>query len=84
MDCTYKLNKNLLSRNATSLVYSLNELKTSVFLYKEYERRINGRSLIGVLSGRFLQGDTIKILIDNVEEMSRVKEIFNEYGTEVL
>ena len=73
-----------MSRNATSLVYSLNELQTSVFLYKEYERRINGRSLIGVLSGHFLQGDTIKILIDNPEEMSRVKEIFNEYGTEVL
>lgn len=84
MDCTYTLNKNLFSKNATSLVYSLNELKTSVFLYKDYGRRINGRSLIGVLSGHFLQGDTIKILIDNPEEMSRIKEIFNEYGTEVL
>ena len=50
MDCTYVLNKNLFSKNATSLVYSLNELKTSVFLYKDYGRRINGRSLIGVLS----------------------------------
>ncbi len=51
---------------------------------RDYGRRINGRSLIGVLSGHFLQGDTIKILIDNSEEMSRIKEIFNEYGTEVL
>ena len=83
MSCTYKLNKNLMSRNATSLVYSLNELQTSVFLYKEYERRINGRSLIGVLSGHFLQGDTIKILIDNPEEMSRVKEIFNEWNKNI-
>lgn len=83
MSCTYKLNDNLLERNAANLVFSLKEINSSIFLYRENERRVNGKSLIGILSSRFMQGETIKILIDNSEELSRVKEIFNEVGTEV-
>lgn len=84
MSCSYYLTENLLQRNAAGLVFALNDLPTSVFIYRAYdERRINGKSLIGILSGRFLAGDTIKILIDNIEEMGRVKEIFDNYGTEV-
>ena len=84
VSCSYKLNLTLWNRNAANLVFALSELPTSVFLYKEYGRRINAKSLIGILSGRFLQGDTIKILIDNPEQMSRVKSIFNQYGEEII
>lgn len=83
MTCAYKLNSNLLERNAANLVFSLKEINSSIFLYRENERRVNGKSLIGILSSRFIQGETIKILIDNSEELSRIKEIFNEVGTEV-
>lgn len=83
MDCTYYLNQNLLERNAANMVFSLKEIPSSIFLYRENDRRVNGKSLIGILSARFMQGETIKILIDNPDEMSRVKEIFNEIGTEV-
>lgn len=83
MICAYKLNNNLLERNAANLVFSLKEINSSIFLYRENERRVNGKSLIGILSSRFIQGETIKILIDNSEELSRIKEIFNEIGTEV-
>ena len=83
MICAYKLNKNLLERNAANLVFLLKEINSSIFLYRENERRVNGKSLIGILSSRFIQGETIKILIDNSEELSRIKEIFNEVGTEV-
>lgn len=83
MTYAYKLNDNLLERNAANLVFSLKEINSSIFLYRENERRVNGKSLIGILSSRFMQGETIKILIDNSEELSRVKEIFNEIGTEV-
>ncbi len=83
MTCTYKLNDNLLERNAANLVFLLKEINSSIFLYRENERRVNGKSLIGILSSRFMQGETIKILIDNSEELSRVKEIFNEVGIEV-
>lgn len=83
MTCVYKLNNNLLERNAANLIFSLKEINSSIFLYRENERRVNGKSLIGILSSRFIQGETIKILIDNSEELSRIKEIFNEVGTEV-
>ena len=83
MICAYKLNNNLLERNAANLVFSLKEINSSIFLYRENERRVNGKSLIGILSSHFIQGETIKILIDNSEELSRIKEIFNEVGTEV-
>lgn len=83
MSCSYYLNENLLERNAANMVFALKELPTSIFLYREQGRRINGKSLIGILSARFMQGETVRILIDNPEELSRVKEIFNEIGTEI-
>lgn len=84
MSLSYKLNKDLLHRNAAQLVFSFNELPYSVFLYKQdIGRRINGKSLIGVLSGRFLKGEIIDIIINGAEDWSRVKEILNNFGTEV-
>jgi hypothetical protein len=38
---------------------------------------------VGVLSGYYKIGDIITVYVDNVEDLSRVKEILNEYGTEV-
>ena len=54
VSCSYKLTHTLWNRNAANLVFALSELPTSVFLYKEYGRRVNAKSLIGILSGRFL------------------------------
>lgn len=83
MDCTYYLTQNLSERNAANLVSSLKEINSSVFLYRANDRRVNGKSLVGILSARFMQGETIKILIDNPDEMSRIRSILNEIGTEV-
>lgn len=84
MSCSYILKENLMQRNATNLVFNLQGLKTSIYLYKKgLERRVNGKSIIGILSGHFTQGEIIKILIDAPEQMSRVKEIFNNYGEEI-
>lgn len=78
MSCEYYLTTNLLQRNAASLVFQLNELSTAVYLYKPNdERRVNGKSFVGILSGKYLEGETIKILIDKPEELSRVKRIFD-------
>lgn len=84
MSCSYKLRENLWNRNAANMVFELQKLPCSVFLYKEYGRRINAKSLIGILSGRFLQGDTVMILTDDSEYMSRIKNILNLYGTEII
>lgn len=44
---------------------------------------INAKSLVGILSGYYKIGDIITIYVDDVEDVSRVKEILNEYGTEL-
>ena len=83
LNIIYKLNSNLQSRSAAQLVFKLNDLSTAVFLQKkDEERRINGKSLIGVLSGKFLEGDIIKIIIDNPSKVNEIKQIFNDYGVE--
>lgn len=79
----FHLNKNLFQRNAANLVFSLNEIPDSIYLYRNNdERKVNGKSLIGILSGRFLSNETIIIEIIG-ENWSRVQEIFKEYGDEV-
>lgn len=80
----YRLNYNLFKRNAANLVFSLNELPDSIYIYRNNdERRINGKSLIGILSGHFLKNEIITIEANNFENWSRVQEIFKNYGDEV-
>lgn len=84
MNFQYKLNQNLLGRNAAQLVAEINQLHSSVSIYrKEATTCINAKSLVGILSGYYKIGDTITIYVDDVEDVSRVKEILNEYGTEL-
>lgn len=84
MTLLYKLNKHLLGRNAAQLVFEINLLHGGVSIYrKDATTCINAKSLVGVLSGYYKIGDIITIYVDNVEDLSRVKEILNEYGTEV-
>lgn len=79
--CTYYLTQNLLERNAANIVFSLKEVHASIFLYRENDRRVNAKSFIGILSAHFIQGETIKVFIDNPDEMSRVQSILNKFGT---
>lgn len=84
MTLLYKLNKHLLGRNAAQLVFEINLLHGGVSIYrKDATTCINAKSLVGVLSGYYKIGDIITIYVDDVEDLSRVKEILNEYGTEV-
>jgi len=69
----YRLNYNLFKRNAANLVFSLNEIPDSIYIYRNNdERRINGKSLIGILSGHFLKNEIITIEANNFENWSRV------------
>ena len=83
MKTMFRLNQNLLQRNAANLVFALSEIPESIFIYRNNdERRVNGKSLIGILSGHFLQAEIICIET-NDENWSRVQEIFKNYGDEV-
>lgn len=81
MDCTYYLKQNLLGRNAANIVFSFKEIRASIFLYRENGRRVNAKSLVSILSAHFMEGETIKVLTDDPEEMSRIQSILNEFGT---
>jgi phosphotransferase system HPr-like phosphotransfer protein len=51
----YYLKENLLQRNAANLSFNLNEISDSIYIYRNNdERKVNGKSLIGILSGHFL------------------------------
>lgn len=83
MKTMFCLKQNLLQRNAANLVFALSEIPGSIYIYRTNdERRVSGKSLIGILSGHFLQTETIYIET-NSENQSRIQEIFKEYGDEV-
>ena len=74
------------SRPATSFIQKANEYKCSVWIEKN-ERRVNAKSLLGVLSLGVLQGTEINIIADGVDErdaiqamVSLVHSDFSEIG----
>lgn len=78
MKITYKLNKDIIARTAANLVFNLSEIK-SIHIAKG-NICFNGKSLVGILSNNLLSGDTINIEIEDLSDVEKVKEIFNEVG----
>lgn len=83
MKTKYYLKENLLERNAMNFVDVVADMKSTISFYRDNERKVNGKSRIGILSGRFMQGETINVEVESSEDMSRVKDILNTIGTEV-
>lgn len=61
----------LYARPATFFIQKANEYKASVWVEKE-ERRVNAKSLLGVLSLGIVGGTTIKIIADGADEQEAV------------
>ena len=61
----------LRARPATFFIQKANEYKASVWVEKE-ERRVNAKSLLGVLSLGIVGGTTIKIIADGADEQEAV------------
>lgn len=59
------------ARPATFFIQKANEFKSSIWVEKE-ERRVNAKSLLGVLSLGIIGGTTIKIIADGVDEQEAV------------
>ena len=59
------------ARLATFFIQKANEYKASVWVEKE-ERRVNAKSLLGVLSLGIVGGTTIKIIADGADEQEAV------------
>jgi len=59
------------ARPATFLIQKANEFKCGLWVEKD-ERRVNAKSLLGVLSLGIAQGVTIRIIGDGVDETEAV------------
>ncbi len=73
-DVTVKNQVGLHARPATFFIQKANEFKSSVWVEKE-ERRVNAKSLLGVLSLGIVGGTTIRIIADGVDEQNAVDSL---------
>lgn len=60
------------ARPATFFIQKANEFKSSIWVEKE-ERRVNAKSLLGVLSLGIVGGTTIKVIADGSDENDAVE-----------
>ena len=59
------------ARPATFFIQKANEFKSSIWIEKE-DRRVNAKSLLGILSLGIVGGTTIKIIADGADEEEAV------------
>jgi len=62
------------ARPATFFIQKANEFKASIWVEKE-ERRVNAKSLLGVLSLGIVGGTTIRIIADGNDEQAAVDSL---------
>ena len=64
----------LCARPATFLIQKANEFKCSIWIEKD-ERRVNAKSLLGVLSLGVAKDTTINVIADGVDEVKAVETL---------
>jgi phosphocarrier protein len=62
------------ARPATFFIQKANEFKSAIWVEKE-ERRVNAKSLLGVLSLGIVGGTAIRIIADGSDEATAVDEL---------
>ena len=68
------------ARPATFFIQKANEFKSSIWVEKD-ERRVNAKSLLGILSMGIVQGATINIIADGIDEQEAVEGLSNMVST---
>lgn len=71
-DVTVQNKVGLHARPATFFIQKANEYKSSIWIEKE-ERRVNAKSLLGILSLGIIGGTTIRIIADGSDEQDAVE-----------
>ena len=64
------------ARPATFFIQKANEYKSSIWVEKE-ERRVNAKSLLGVLSLGIMKGTTVTLIADGGDEKEAVDALAN-------
>jgi len=62
------------ARPATFFIQKANEFKSSIWIEKE-ERRVNAKSLLGILSLGIVGGTNIKVIADGADEKAAVEAL---------
>ena len=62
------------ARPATFFIQKANEFKSSIWVEKD-ERKVNAKSLLGVLSLGIVGGTTIRIIADGADEKEAVESL---------
>ena len=62
------------ARPATFFIQKSNEFRSSIWIEKE-ERRVNAKSLLGILSLGIIGGTQIKIIADGADEQAAVNAL---------
>lgn len=70
-EVTVKNQVGLHARPATFFIQKANEFKASIWIEKE-ERRVNAKSLLGILSLGIVGGTAIRIIADGADEEAAV------------
>ncbi len=73
-EITIKNEVGLHARPATYFIQKANEFKSGIWVEKE-ERRVNAKSLLGVLSLGIVKGTTITIIADGADETEAVEAL---------
>ena len=61
----------LYARPATFFIQKANEFKSSIWIEKD-ERRVNAKSLLGVLSLGIVKGTTVTLVADGADEQEAI------------
>ncbi len=75
----YKLNKDVVARDAVNLQQDLGLLKSTVHIVAN-DRVINAKSLIGILSAKMEMGNRIEVNFDEIEDKEAIIESFDKIG----
>ena len=68
------------SRQAANFVYGIQALHSDVWITK-FDRRVNAKSILGVLSINIQKGDKIELSFSNNDE-NEIKTVINEFKVE--
>ncbi|MBR4057336.1 MAG: HPr family phosphocarrier protein [Oscillospiraceae bacterium] len=71
----------LYARPATFFIQKANEFKSSIWIEKE-ERRVNAKSLLGVLSLSIVKGTTINLIADGPDEDEAIEALTKLIGSD--
>jgi len=77
---TVTLNNDILVKNVTKIVFGLNNLTNSSIYFEKENRRVNAKSILGLLSLMVGKGDKITVYYTENGLEDKIKNILlNEY-----